>query len=244
MLENRQRQEADVAKPLPDSQPTAPRPRGRPKGTQERRTQILRAALAVFGEAGYERATMQDIVQRAGTSKGALYHYFESKEAVLMALLREFLTPAIDLEADVIAHAAPSATSEQLLEQLVGRIWEILRDPDRLALARLAVSEMPKLPEVGRLYFDEVVTRGRAMLRQAMLHGRTPDAAELEHIDARLSTLQAMLVGAALVRRAFEPFDPGALAHAEAGRIVTQIVMRGIVAPEDPRAETASTRRE
>ena len=43
------------------------------------RDRIVRAALAVFGEHGFHRATMQDIVRESGLSVGAIYTYFKSK---------------------------------------------------------------------------------------------------------------------------------------------------------------------
>ena len=51
------------------------------------RKRILRAALDVFSRQGYHETRMDDVARRSGTSKGALYFYFKSKEALLEALL-------------------------------------------------------------------------------------------------------------------------------------------------------------
>ena len=48
-----------------------------------RRGEILDAALAVFGEKGYEAGTMREIAARVGVSEPALYRHYESKEAIL-----------------------------------------------------------------------------------------------------------------------------------------------------------------
>src|ERR1041385_9554542 len=61
-----------------------------------RRDEILAAALAVFSELGFGRATLNDVAEGAGVTKGALYHYFESKEQLFIALLRERLMPHIE----------------------------------------------------------------------------------------------------------------------------------------------------
>jgi AcrR family transcriptional regulator len=59
---------------------------------QERRQQILDAAETVFSEQGFNDARMDDIVAESGLSKGALYWYYKSKDAIIMALLdRVFL---------------------------------------------------------------------------------------------------------------------------------------------------------
>ena len=52
---------------------------------EARRSQILDAAWTCFARKGYHQATMQDICQESGLSPGAIYRYFESKEAILKA---------------------------------------------------------------------------------------------------------------------------------------------------------------
>ena len=54
---------------------------------QLRRQQIIDAALKLFAEKGYEKATIKDISETAGTSQGLLYHYFRSKEELLATVI-------------------------------------------------------------------------------------------------------------------------------------------------------------
>ncbi len=54
------------------------------------RERILDAALEVFAGKGYHRALVDDIVRASGTSKGAVYHHFPTKEALFLALVDEF----------------------------------------------------------------------------------------------------------------------------------------------------------
>ena len=54
---------------------------------QERRSEILDAALHVFAEEGYHSSSVSQIAQEAGVSKGLMYNYFKSKEEVLRTLL-------------------------------------------------------------------------------------------------------------------------------------------------------------
>jgi len=56
-----------------------------------RRALVLDAARAVFSEAGIEGASIREIARRAGYTPGAIYSYFESKEAIYAALLDESL---------------------------------------------------------------------------------------------------------------------------------------------------------
>jgi AcrR family transcriptional regulator len=55
------------------------------KKSEETRTRILEAALTVFRERGFDKATMREIAAEAGVAVGAAYYYFDSKEAIVMA---------------------------------------------------------------------------------------------------------------------------------------------------------------
>jgi AcrR family transcriptional regulator len=55
------------------------------KKSEETRERILEAALAIFRERGFERATMREIAASAEVAVGGAYYYFESKEAIVMA---------------------------------------------------------------------------------------------------------------------------------------------------------------
>src|SRR5947207_1673949 len=60
-------------------------PRVSQQHEQAVRDRIVRAALQVFGERGFHRATMQDIVRKSGLSVGAIYTYFRSKSELILA---------------------------------------------------------------------------------------------------------------------------------------------------------------
>ncbi|MDW8396539.1 MAG: TetR/AcrR family transcriptional regulator [Anaerolineae bacterium] len=57
---------------------------------KETRQRILEAALQVFSTKGYHAARMDDIVEAAEASKGAIYFHFPSKERIFLALIDEF----------------------------------------------------------------------------------------------------------------------------------------------------------
>ena len=59
----------------------------------ERKQQIYQAALACFNRKGYYQTTMDDIVAESGLSKGTLYWYFDSKKALFIDLLADFMEP-------------------------------------------------------------------------------------------------------------------------------------------------------
>jgi AcrR family transcriptional regulator len=55
----------------------------------DRKKQILAAAVEVFAERGFHRTRVSDIAKRAGVAYGLIYHYFDSKDAVLNAVFEE-----------------------------------------------------------------------------------------------------------------------------------------------------------
>ena len=57
-------------------------------GKEEKRIEILKAALKVISGVGFEGAKMEDIAKEAGVGKGTIYEYFESKNALLLEMIR------------------------------------------------------------------------------------------------------------------------------------------------------------
>ena len=65
--------------------------RKRKEDAQRTRTRILASALSLFAKRGYDHTTFTDIAARLKMTKGAVYWHFESKEALLIALVDEML---------------------------------------------------------------------------------------------------------------------------------------------------------
>src|SRR5215471_8247417 len=60
-----------------------------PKVAEGRREQIIDAAMHVFAQKGFARATNRDVAREAGITTGLIYYYFESKEALFKAIMEE-----------------------------------------------------------------------------------------------------------------------------------------------------------
>ncbi|MDB5747329.1 MAG: TetR family transcriptional regulator [Massilia sp.] len=73
----------------------------------DRRDAILAAALEVFAESGFDRASMSDICTRVGYSKATLYSYFGSKEALFLELVGEATQLGLDAVHGTLAAPAP-----------------------------------------------------------------------------------------------------------------------------------------
>ncbi len=62
----------------------------RPDVSKERQNQVLDAAIKVFARLGFHKASMDNIAEEAEMSKGLLYWYFKSKDAIIAAILKRF----------------------------------------------------------------------------------------------------------------------------------------------------------
>jgi AcrR family transcriptional regulator len=87
---------------------------------QERREQILEAALTVFGQKGFHAANVSDVAAQAGVSQGTIYWYFDSKEELLTAALLSFFG---DFEEEMLSGLQAEASAEAKLRAL-GRQME------------------------------------------------------------------------------------------------------------------------
>lgn len=84
---------------------------------QERREQILQAALVVFGRMGYEGASIREIAREANIAQGLLYNYFEGKEALLRAIIDQGMQDVFRSVAEAREESMPQARIERLIRR-------------------------------------------------------------------------------------------------------------------------------
>jgi AcrR family transcriptional regulator len=114
---------------------------------------ILRAAVSVMGEDGYEGASMRDMASRAGVTVAALYYHFPSK----LDLLREFLEEAWDVvlaRLDRRLAAADPSSIGQLDAVVHTLIWSYLHDEYAEMASNVALREFTRLDPPDRAAID------------------------------------------------------------------------------------------
>jgi len=89
--------------------------------SEERKNQILDAALKTFSEMGFHKARMSDIADTSGLSKGSLYWYFESKDSIILNLLEKIFEPELK---DLQALLTDNHSVEDRLDTYVDRVSE------------------------------------------------------------------------------------------------------------------------
>ena len=144
-----------------------PTPRKRRK--EARPSELLEAALCLFVEKGFAATRLEDVAARAGVSKGTLYLYFENKDALFKAVIQEGIIPVI-AENEAIA-ARHSGCSFDLLELLLENWWTKIGQTAFAGIPKLMVAEARNFPELASFYYENVISRGRALVGSALRRG-------------------------------------------------------------------------
>src|SRR5438094_830463 len=127
------------------------------------------AALEVFVERGCAAAKLADVARRAGVTKGTLYLYFDSKEALFKAVVRETIVPVI-AQGEALARSF-TGSARELLERLVREYWRLVGETALAGIPKLMMAEAATFPELTRFYYDEVVTRGHRLMAGVIERG-------------------------------------------------------------------------
>ena len=147
--------------------PVAAPPRKRRK--EARPSELTAAALGLFVEKGFAATRLEEVAQRAGVSKGTLYLYFDSKEALFKAVIQEGIVPAlVEGEARLTRHAE---TSFELLEDILGIIWARIGETAYAGIPKLIVGEAGTFREAARFSYETGTRRGRARVGAALERG-------------------------------------------------------------------------
>ncbi len=131
--------------------------------------EILDAALDVFIETGFDAARMDDIAARAGISKAGVYLYFDSKEALLRALISREISP-IAAQLTAIAEAG-AADPEATLRLMATAAIERLSDQRFFAVPRLIIAISGRFPDIADFYRTEIVETAMAALAKLVTAG-------------------------------------------------------------------------
>jgi len=169
----------------------------------ERPQEILDAALALFVEKGFAATRLDDVAERAGLSKAAIYLYFDDKTGLFLDVVRQAVASNLDMvETMLAAHRGPVAPLiPRILEFMATRIEET----PMASVAKIVISESRAFPEIGRFYLKEVIGRGMPLMEGLIARGIAQG--EFRKVDPGLTVrtmIGAMLLGG-LWRTVFEP---------------------------------------
>ncbi|MAB12783.1 TetR/AcrR family transcriptional regulator [Parvibaculum sp.] len=138
----------------------------------ERRREFTEAAISVIGRRGIDNTRLADVARAVGATTGALTHYFEGKDALLLAafdhlaqqILQELLSD--DGTEDLVARAALALPLDEE-GVLQWRVW--------LCFLSRAVAD-PTLADINNRYYDEFREKAARILKREQAKGRlAPD---------------------------------------------------------------------
>ncbi len=116
-----------------------------------KRYAIVQAATRLFLSNNYRSVSMDKIAQAAPVSKATLYNHFDSKNALLAAVVCELCGALLQTMTQSLS-TADDVT--QTLRKIAAAFVELLYSPDGLAIYRLVIAESHEFPELGQMVYD------------------------------------------------------------------------------------------
>ncbi len=164
-------------------------------GEEERRAQIVQAAVKLFAAQGYARTTTSDIAREAGISEGTIYNYFASKQDLLFAFIE---STALEPLRAMFAEAGEEAAGD---EDMLRRVLEerfTLAEQHR-PLMKVAIGEALFDPELAQVLRRRMAGPGVALVK-SFLNERIRDG-RFRQTDAEVAAraLVGMVIAFAVV---------------------------------------------
>lgn len=197
---------------------------------QERRKQILDAAMRAFSCSGFAGATMDEIAHIVGLSKASLYGYFPTKESLLHSLLRRYmLIPNLDQLLEQMRNRAPADGIPWLTTQ----IWSQLKE--RKDLANVLIREIYCNPERAKLFAQQIAFPGHRTLAIYLRKWKKQGALDYVNAIAAVQCFFGMLTFLLLYREFMGGSELMPLSDEVVVNTVSQIFLKGLTAKKRPR---------
>jgi len=124
----------------------APRTPKRERRPEERPRELLEAALAVFSQRGFRNTRLDDVAESAGVTKGAIYHYFDTKEELLLSVIEHYQSLAFGRAEEALANRTLSAGER--IEQVIKKVFQPTDERKRQLLVLLIRGIAHEVPRV------------------------------------------------------------------------------------------------
>lgn len=194
------------------------------KLSEERQKQILEAAVAQFAQHGFHQTRMEDIARASGLSKGALYLYYKSKDAIIAAILRTFFAFELRGTRSIIEREGSAA------ERLLAMTRMFADEIERMSVAMpllmefyaIAFRDASVREHIGRMY-TEFRTPVTSLIEQGIARG------EFRAVNAEEAALTwiALLEGLTLIWTVI----PREIAWRAQAKVAVHLLIEGLRAP-------------
>ncbi len=131
--------------------------------------ELLDAALDLFVEKGFAATRAEEVAARAGVSKGTLFLYFQSKEELFKAVVRENISGRFKEWNEEFE--AFEGTAAEMLTYCMTVWWERVGATRASGITKLMMSEAGNFPDIAAFYQQEVIQPGQTLIRRIMQRG-------------------------------------------------------------------------
>lgn len=192
----------------------------------DRDDRILDAAREAFATRGFAATTMEDIAQRVGISRSAIYSRFETKEALFRALVEGLIGHVLpEAMPDLADISAPDA-----LRRFIHVVMVRLGSGNIAFLPRLIIGEGQAFPDLVKFYHDHAITRVLGAIEAIIRHGVARGEFVCANPALAARSVAGGMIFSALWRIVFEPvgaeplyIEAMAVSHAE-------VLLKGLTA--------------
>jgi AcrR family transcriptional regulator len=198
----------------------------RPDVSEERKQQILEAAITVFARLGFRSARMDDVAQQAGLSKAALYLYYKSKDAIIAALLQRLFAQEFKQLQTLVESESQGPVVEQLLV-LTRQFAAIMQWMGRLMPIAFEFYAIAGRDKVVRQFLKEYFADYRHLLARLIERGIAQGEFRDIDTEATAITLTALFEGLALLFFV----DPETIRWAEQAEMSVRLLLSGLQHP-------------
>ncbi len=164
----------------------------RERRKEARPGELLDAALDLFVEKGFAATRVEEVAARAGVSKGTLFLYFQSKEELFKAVVRENISGRFkEWEAEFECFEGSSA---DMLSYCMHVWWERVGATKASGITKLMMSEARNFPEIADFYQQEVVQPGQGLIRRVLARGMARGEFRSMDLDYGIYTVVAPMI--------------------------------------------------
>ncbi len=151
----------------------------RERRKEARPGELLDAALDLFVEKGFAATRAEEVAARAGVSKGTLFLYFQSKEELFKAVVRENISGHFKEWNETFDNFKGS--SAEMITLCMNEWWRRVGATKASGIEKLMMSEASNFPDLSDFYHQEVVEPGQSLIRRILQRGI--DRGELKEMD-------------------------------------------------------------
>lgn len=174
---------------------------------EARPSEIVEAARLTFLDKGFAATRVEDIARCAGVSKGTVYLYFATKEALFEAVVRINVVPVIEGVIRAIETDETTPAMDQL-KFIARTMYREMVGTDRRRLLHMIIAEGPHFPWLTEFYHREILSRGVALIRVVLRRGEARGELRLDGIDEFPHVLMAPTIIAAIFCNLFSAYEP------------------------------------